>query len=114
MSEIKKEEDSILTLFEKYKKGSIEARDKIIEYYMPRAEEIAVSFYGLGLEKEDVISSAYEGLVKAIDKYKNSNYFLNFMKEIIIDTIKNVIINSLFSSLKLKPPLPLIIKFLLI
>ncbi len=46
-----------------------ETREYLIEHYMPRAEAIAKEYLNLGLEEEDLIASAYEGLVLASDKY---------------------------------------------
>lgn len=48
------------------------SKEELVYHYMPRANELARRYFGLGLEDEDVIASAYEGLVLGVDKYIHS------------------------------------------
>lgn len=66
-----------MALIEDYKSGDIEARERLILHYMKLAERIAEVYKGLGVDDEDVLQLAYEGLILGIDeciKRKRQNY----------------------------------------
>lgn len=80
-----------------YKDLSQEERDKIIKRYMPLAEKIAEKYYDLEVENEDILMSAYEGLIKALETYqekKNSN-LISYLERKIENNVKKEIINLL-------------------
>lgn len=74
MKYYKKGEKTLPELIKLHQNGSIEARNIIIERYMPKAKEIASEFYGLGLDDEEVLACAYEGLILIVDKFKDLNH----------------------------------------
>lgn len=96
MPRVKKGEYTIPELLEFNKNGDIHARDKLIEHFMPMSEQIASEYFNLGIEKEDIISSAYEGLIIGIEKLKkiNHNNYIYVIRRYIEQTIENSIISK--------------------
>lgn len=66
-----KGEKTNLTLLEEYRKGSIEARDELIDFFMVNASQISKRYYNLGLSEEDILQSAYEGVIVGINKSRD-------------------------------------------
>ena len=95
MGNRKVEEDSITTLLRKYSEGDLEARDKIFGRYKYFAKSIARSYLPICDEENDLIQSAYEGIMIAIEKSKN-----NFSRFYIIikESIEKSVIDYIFSS----------------
>lgn len=63
------------TLFEKYKKGDLESKDKIIISNLRLVVNIAKKYQERGLPLEDLIQEGNLGLIKAIDKFdKDKGY----------------------------------------
>ena len=54
-----------------YRAGDESKREALITTYMDMAQEIALEYTGLGLDNEDLIQSAYEGLVVGVNHYLN-------------------------------------------
>ncbi len=67
-------EKKLKILVEECKNGDKEAREKLIDYYIPYAKRIAKEYYGLGVEDEDVLMAAYEGLIIAMNKIEEHHY----------------------------------------
>ena len=67
-------ETTLKILVEECKNGDKEAREKLINYYIPYAKRIAKEYYGLGVEDEDVLMAAYEGLIIAMNKIEEHHY----------------------------------------
>lgn len=82
--------ETIRELLIKYRNGDLEARDKIIYYYMEKARLIASKYFNLGLERDDVISYAYEGLVLEITTSKTNSH----IQEKIENYIEKAILTS--------------------
>lgn len=108
MARLKQGEDKLDILFEKYKNGSIEARNKIFERYMPYVEKIAEMYKDLGLDKEDIIQSGYEGLLTAIERFdeKTKSNFSQGVERYIVNSILYALMNHFgmnYYDLKRKP-----------
>lgn len=70
-------------------KFDIESRNLIVERNMRLALKIANSFHNTGIEREDLISISFLGLVKAADKFKPDlgNEFATFAVPVIRNEI---------------------------
>lgn len=80
MSWKKKNDISNSLLLEEYKNGSMDARDKLIDFFKKNALDISREYYNLGVSEEDIIQSSYEGVILGVDKsrdIKSSNISSN-------------------------------------
>ena len=80
MSWKKKKDISNSLLLEEYKNGSMDARDKLIDFFKKNALDISREYYNLGVSEEDIIQSSYEGIILGVDKsrdIKSSNISSN-------------------------------------
>lgn len=66
-----KEEEKLL--FQKIKKGDVNARNKIIESNLKYVIKMAKAYKGKGVDFEDLISEGNIGLMKAMEKFDESN-----------------------------------------
>ena len=64
-------------------------RNKLIKMYKAQAEKIALKYSGLGVDDEDLVQSAYEGLIRGVDKVLSKSY-KNHFKEVIKEIHKSV------------------------
>ena len=55
-------------LIRRYCDGDVHAREELIMENLDKAEHIASKYFGLGMDDEDLIQNAYEGLIRAIDR----------------------------------------------
>lgn len=85
---------TILEMINLLRSGNIEIRNVLIEKFMPTAEKISSEYFKLGVEKEDIISSAYEGLTIGIERLeKNShNNYMSVIRRYIERTIEKLIL----------------------
>ena len=76
-----------------YMNGNSELREEIFEYYKPYAQSIAVSYYGITKEDEDILSASYEGLIYALNKMNGSHHAntIKLIKRCIISSIRREI-----------------------
>jgi len=65
---VSKNGETIQNYVDLYKQGDKSYRDKIIVFYKERLESVISEYYNLGVDKDDLVSSFYEGLLLAIDK----------------------------------------------
>ncbi len=65
-----------------YHAGDKSKRETLIASYTDMAQEIALKYTGLGLDDEDLIQSAYEGLIVGVDKCLNNAACNNIAKTI--------------------------------
>lgn len=77
-------------------------RNKLIKMYKAQAEKIALKYSGLGVDYEDLVQTAYEGLIRGVDKVL-SRSFKNRFNEVIREIHKSVrtIVESVIGELKL-------------
>lgn len=82
---------------ENYEDIDIETREQLIKRYMPLAERIAKRYFDLGIEDEDLLMSAYEGLIIALDSLKDNtpSNFLDYLEHKINTFIKKELMNIL-------------------
>lgn len=59
--------------FDEMKKGSMKAREKLIEHNLRLVAHIVKKYYGAARSQEDLISIGNIGLIKAIDSYDPDN-----------------------------------------
>ncbi len=94
-------EDTIVpSLIEALRNGDESARNRLIEGYMPNAEKIAEKYFGLGMDDEDVLQAAYEGLILGVDDFRNNQYNNNYQHIIkrIRRQVKEAIAEFVFAS----------------
>ena len=58
------------TLFRRYSRGDVCARESIVDRYMPLARRLAARYRNSGEAREDLEQVAYLGLLKTIDRYE--------------------------------------------
>lgn len=100
---------NIKDILKKYKDLNQEMRNSLIEHFMPLAERIASKYYCLGVDDEDILMSAYEGLIKALDSFKEKmpGNYLDYLEHKIETSIKqeyitNIGLKTLFRKTKNK------------
>lgn len=81
---------------EQYRQGDVVAREKLIRHYMRTAERIAENYYGLGVDDEDILQSAYEGLILGVDKCPKGKNYNKVIQQTIFNSIRNAILSQLF------------------
>jgi len=86
---------SFQELLLQYSEGDSKARDMIINYYMKKAYKIACEYFHLGLDDEDVVLAAYEGLVVEVSRLKGKDYSnpSKSLDDKIEGYVRNAIIN---------------------
>ena len=94
--------DTNVNIGNELKENYTEERNKLINVYKAQAEKIALKYSGLGIDDEDLVQSAYEGLIRGVDKVL-SRSFKNRFKEVINEIHKSVcaIVGSVIGELKL-------------
>lgn len=93
--------DTNVNIGNELKENYTEERNKLINVYKAQAEKIALKYSGLGIDDEDLVQSAYEGLIRGVDKVL-SRSFKNRFKEVINEIHKSVctIVESVIGELK--------------
>lgn len=94
--------DTNVNIGNELKENYTEKRNKLINTYKAQAEKIALKYSGLGVDDEDLVQSAYEGLIRGVDKVLEKSY-KNLFKEVIKEIHKSVcaIVGSVIGELKL-------------
>ncbi len=86
-----------------YQQGDINARDILFEHYKSYAEKIAKNYYGLGIENEDILSAAHEGLLIILEELKskpdvknyNSYFNINILSSIAEEILANIMVKNI-------------------
>lgn len=90
MRKLTEQEEKLL--FDEYKnKGSIHARNTLLEHYLYIAQIVAKKFVGRGVDYEDLYQVASVALVNAIERFDNTREikFVTFATPSLIGEIKN-------------------------
>ncbi len=77
--------DSVASLIKAYFEGDVETRNRIISSCMPHAERLAHEYLWTGADEDDLVQSAYEGLVEGVDDFlsdRTENFFMYITRRI--------------------------------
>lgn len=92
MAGLKKGELTTEVLLDRYKKGDIESRNKLIERYIKYAKKIASEYYDLGTDNDDILSAAIEGILLGLESKKTKKTPKNLTSYLITRIRQNIIL----------------------
>lgn len=93
-------------LLKQFKKGNIQAKNKILEHNLRFVFDIAKRYSGRGVSMGDLISEGNIGLVRAIEKFDDArdvkfiSYAVWWIRQAMLEAIKN---NKLINTVEIEP-----------